>query len=177
MTSASVAFHESKLSLHADTPVLCSMCVHYGKMMRHRKPNERKITCTGAAMGRPRAAATASPAVPSQPCQLLGLAGAAVAPRPRSPEAADSRHTRNHRQQTGPLILAGPSKHCVLVTCHLLLFAGLTTRQVRVIQFCMRHKRERLSQSWQGLSLLRFIILRKSRHMEKYPIKSQQKQC
>lgn len=147
MTSAFIAFHESNLSLHADTPVLCSMCVHYGKMMRHRKPNERKITCAGAAMGQLCAAATASPAVPPQPCQLLRLAEAAITPWPLSPEAVDSRHTRNHWQQTGPLILASPWKHCVLVTCHLLLFSGLTTLQVRVIQFCMRHKRERLSKS------------------------------
>lgn len=48
MTSASVALHESNLSLHADTLVLCSMCVHHGKVKRHRKPDEWRITCACA---------------------------------------------------------------------------------------------------------------------------------
>lgn len=71
------------------------------------------------------------PAMPTaSPGRCLRLS-AASCPRspsqPPSPEVADSLEKRNHPRQMGPLTLAGPSKHCVLVTCHLLLFCGWNT--------------------------------------------------
>lgn len=143
MTSASVALHESNPSFHADSLVLWWVWVHHGKVMRHRKPDERQITCACAKAGRLHGAAILRPAEPSQQYQLLRLAEADVSAQPLaslplSPEAADSRHKRNCPQ---PLTLAGPSKHCVLVICHLFLFSGLTIVQDRALQFCMRHKR------------------------------------
>lgn len=181
MTSASVALHESNLSLHADTLVLCWMCVHHGKVMRHLKPDERRITHAFEKTGRLHAVPSAGPVVPSQPCQLLRLAKATISaqpslPSPLSPEAADSRHKRNRPQQMGPLTLAGPFEHCVLVTCHLLLFSGLTTLQDIAFQSRPRHKRERVRKSWRGRSSLLLKLLSKSQHQEKNQIKSQQKQ-
>lgn len=140
MTSASVTLHESNLSLHADTFVLCWMRVHHGKVTRHRKPEEWWITRSCAKAGSQCAAVGEGwgrdLAVTSRPCQPLRLADAFVSalppvpdpcPNPPSPEVADSLEKRNHPRQMGPLTLAGPSKHCVLVTCHLLLFCGWNT--------------------------------------------------
>lgn len=160
------------------------MCIHHRKVMRHRKPNERRITCAFANAGWLRAAASERPAVPSQPCQLLRLAEATIpaqplAPWPLSPEAADSRHKRNRPQQMGPLTLAGPSKHCVLVTCHLLLFSGLTTLQDSAFGFVWDTKGRRKKKGEEKLTRCLFTqaqIFWKSRHHEKNQIMCQQKQ-
>lgn len=102
-----------------------------------------------------RGAGRALPALPTASPGRRHHLGAALAPWPLSPEVADSRRKRNRPQQMGPLTLAGTSEHCVLVTCHLLLFSGLTTLQDRAFQFWVRHKRERARKSWRGLSSLR----------------------
>lgn len=90
------------------------------------------------------AAASARPVpVPSAgPCQLLRLADAA---RPRSLALSHLQPTeeKSPAADGGPLTLPGPAEHCVLVTCHLLLFSGLTTLQDRAFQSSARHKRER----------------------------------
>lgn len=173
MTSASVALHESNLSLHADTLVLCWTHVHHGKVMRHRKPDEWRITCACARAGRwcTEAGCEAGRALPAVPTALAwqpppNLATDSCSPRPAlSPEAADSRQKRNRPQQMGPLTLAGPSKHCVLVTCHLLLFSGLTTpREGGLSVFWVRHKRERGEEKLTRPLFTAAQILWKSRH-------------
>lgn len=160
------------------------MCIHHRKVMRHWKPDERRLTCAFANAGWLRAAASERPAVPSQPCQLLRLAEATIpaqplAPWPLSPEAADSRHKRNRPQQMGPLTLAGPSEHCVLVTCHLLLFSGLTTLQDSAFGFVWDTKGRRRKKGEEKLTRCLFTqaqIFWKSRHHEKNQIMRQQKQ-
>lgn len=66
-------------------------------------------------------------------CHHLSIA---LSPWPLSPEVADSLQKRNHPQQMGPLTLAGPSKHCVLVTCHLLLFSVWNTSRQGLSVLC-----------------------------------------
>lgn len=171
MTSVSVTLHESNLSVHADTLVLCWMCV-YGKAMRHRKPDEWLITCACAKAGALCATASeAGRALPAMPTASPGRCHHLRQHSPRSlaplsPEAADSRQKRNRPQQMGPLTLASPSKHCVLVTCHLLLFSGLTTLQGRAFQFWVRHKRERGEEKLTRPLFAPAQILWKSWHQE-----------
>lgn len=106
------------------------------------------------------AVASARPAVPSQPCQLFRLADATISVQPSLPGPSHLRWQTAGRREIahsrwGHFTLAGSSKHCVLVTCHLLLFSGLTTLEDRPFQFWVRHKRERVRKSWRGLSSLR----------------------
>lgn len=74
-----------------------------------------------------RGAGRGLPAMPTASPGRCHHLSTALGPWPLSPEVADSLQKRNHPQQMGPLTLAGPSKHCVLVTCHLLLFSGWNT--------------------------------------------------
>ena len=62
--------------------------------------------------------------MPSSQRRFPSLISVAPYCPPPTPEVADSSPKRNHPRQMGTLTLAGPSKHCVLVTCHLLLFCG-----------------------------------------------------
>lgn len=147
MTSASVALHESNLSLHADTFVLRWMCVHHGKVTRHRKPDEWWITCACAKAGRQCAAASEGPAVASQPCQPLRLADATISAQPSVPGPSHlRRQTACRREIThsrwGHLLwLAHPS---IVSLSHVTYSCFLVeTLQDRAFQFWVRHKKGR----------------------------------
>lgn len=159
MTSASVALHESNLSLHADTCPALNVCTPWesDEALETWWVMDNLRLCKGwpTACRSEREAGRALPAIKTASPGRRHHLSTALAPWPLSPEVADSRQKRNRPQQMGPLTLAGPSKHCVLVTCHLLLFSGLTTLQDRAFQFRVRHKRERVRKSWRGLSSLR----------------------
>jgi len=122
-----------------------------------------------------REAGRALPAMPTASPGSSRRLGTAVAPRPFSPEAVDSRHKRNRAQHTGPLTLAGPFKHCVLVTCHLLLFSWSdnTLRQGFSV-FCETHKRKGEEKLTRSLFAPAQIVW-KCRHQEKKQIKRQTK--
>lgn len=160
MTSASVTLHESNLSVRSGSP---GPCVHHGKVMRHWKPDEWRITCAFTKAGG--LCAIASEAVRALPAMPTASPGRRHhlrqhSPRPLaplSPEAGDSRQKRNRSQQMGPLTLAGPSEHCVLVTCHLLLFfwSDNTSRQgFSVFGGDTKGKGNGERKSWRGLPLL-----------------------
>lgn len=190
MTSASVTLHESNLSLHADTFVLCWMRVRHGKVTRHRKPEEWWITrscakagsrCAAVGEGGGGAPGCDFPAMPTASpgrCLRLSAASRPWSPsQPPSPEVADSLEKRNHPRQMGPLTLAGPSKHCVLVTCHLLLFCGWNTSRQKPFScgWDTKKKGKGVRKSWHRLSSLQLEILWKGWHQEKNKIKGQQK--
>lgn len=90
----------------------------------------QSVCCGGRGMGGggPGRDFPAMPTASPGRCLRLSAASRPWSPsQPPSPEVADSLEERNHPRQMGPLTLAGPSKHCVLVTCHLLLFCGWNT--------------------------------------------------
>ena len=154
------------------------MCVHHGKVMRHRKPDEWRITCARA-KGWCRSERETGPVPSAGPCQLLRLADAAIsalALGPRPPLTCSPRKRNRPAADGGHLLRLAPAEHCVLVTCHLLLFSGLTTLQDRAFQSSARHKRERGEEKLTRPLFAPAQILWKSRHQEKNQIKSQQKQ-
>lgn len=149
MTSASVALHESNLSLHADTLVLRWTCVHHGKVMRHRNPDEWRITCACANAGltacRRRARGRPCPpghakcfgwqTPPSQhgPRSLAPLTWGGRQPAGEKSPAADG---ATYFGRAHPSIV---SLSHVTYSC----FSGLTTLPDRAFQFWVRHKKGR----------------------------------
>lgn len=117
MTSASVALHESNLSLRADTFVLRRTCVHHGKVTRRRKPDEWWINPTLAQQKKGLAASGgADGGLPAMPAVSPGRCR-----RPPSPLVPPHLRwqKRNHPQADGATYFGWPTQ--TLCPCHMSL--------------------------------------------------------
>lgn len=161
MTSASVTLHESNFSVHADTLVLHWMWAHHGKAMRHRKPDEWRITCARAKAGGLCATATeAGHALPAMPTALPGRRQHLRQHSPRSFAPSHlGRQTVGRREiarsRWGHLLwLAYPS---IVSLSHVTYSCFLVWQHFKtgLFSFGWDTKGKGVRKSWQGLSLLR----------------------
>lgn len=185
MTSASVALHESNLSLHADTFVLRWMCVHHGKVTRRRKPDEWWITCAGdkKVWQRQRAAASERGGRP-WPRSRASRSGWQMPPSRRGPRslAPLTWGGRPTAEEKSPAANGGhllrPARRA-LCPCHMSLTLVFWLKHLETGPFSLGWdtKREEGEEKLTSPSLSAPAqILWKGRHRERNKIKSQQKE-
>ena len=198
MTSASVTLHESNLSLHADTFVLCWMRVRHGQVTRHRKPEGWWITrscakvgwqsvcCSGrGGWGGPERDFPAMPTASAGRCLRLSAAfrpwspSLRTAPLPHLRWRTARRREITHGRWGHSRWLGHPS---IVSLSHVTYSCfAVETIQDRAFQFGVRHpkkkkRKKRRGVSWHRLSSLQLEIPWKGWHQEKNKIKGQQKQ-